>query len=122
MSDLSLDVRYATRALRSSPGLSLAAILTLALGIGMTTSIFSVMNGILLKPLPFPEPDRLISVEHRSKYIGAMNASPALYLTYRDHNRTFGGHDLGGGASDAAGSGRDQRNLVLEAHRRPPLS
>jgi predicted permease len=66
-------------------------VLTLAIGIGATTSIFSVVNGILLKPLPFPESDRLISVGHRSQHIAVddLNASPALYLSYREHNRTF---------------------------------
>jgi predicted permease len=84
-------LRQTLRRLGRSPGFTLTTVLTLAIGIGATTAIFSVVNGILLKPLAFPEPDRLISVGHRSKNIAAfdLNASPALYLTYRDHNRTF---------------------------------
>ena len=83
------QIRHALRRLSRAPGFTLTTLLTLAIGIGATTAIFSVVNGILLKPLPFPEPDRLIAVGHRSKSIGDMNASPALYLTYREHNRTF---------------------------------
>ena len=56
------DVRYAMRQLRRAPGFSLTAVLTLAFGIGAVTSIFSIVEGVLLPPLPFPEPARLVTV------------------------------------------------------------
>ena len=62
MGNLSADVRYALRGLRSHPSFSVTAILTLALGIGVTTAIFGVVNGIILRPLPFPNADRLVTI------------------------------------------------------------
>lgn len=85
------DLRYALRRLRQKPGFAAASLLTLALGIGATTSIFSVINGVLLKPLPYPNPGRLVALAHSAPglNIKELNMSPALYFTYSDESRVF---------------------------------
>jgi predicted permease len=90
-SDLWRDLRYAIHTFRKRPGFAAAAILTLGLGIGATTAMFSVIDGVLLKPLPFPQPDRLVAMWHVAPELGfdQFQQSPATYFTYRDDNRVF---------------------------------
>ncbi len=85
------DLRYAARMLRKQPGFAAVAALTLALGIGANTAIFSVVYGVLLKPLPFPEPERLVAVWHRAPglNIPLLPQGAATYFTYRDSGRVF---------------------------------
>ena len=69
------DVRYAIRQLRNSPGFSAVAIATIALAIGANTAMFSFVNGVLLSPLPYPEPDRIVRVLEKLP-TGGLNGSP----------------------------------------------
>jgi putative ABC transport system permease protein len=89
------DVRYAVRSILRTPGFTAVAILTLALGIGANTAIFSVVYGVLLKPLPFHEPERLVGVWHRAPGLNMLllEQSPATYFTYRESGRVF--EDIG---------------------------
>lgn len=85
------SIRHALRRLLRVPLFSAICVLTLGLGIGANAAIFSVINGVLLKPLPFPDPDRLVGVWHTAPGLGfdLVNQSPATYFTYREQNRVF---------------------------------
>ena len=87
------DVRHAARVLHRTPGFTVVAVLTLALGIGATAAIFSVVYGVLLKPLPFHEPEQLVGLYHRGPGVNlpVMNQGPATYFTYLDNQRSFAG-------------------------------
>src|SRR5258708_2266406 len=83
------DCRYALRQLRKNPGFTAVALLTLALGIGVTTAIFSVVYGVLLRPLPYADPDRLVAVfEVTSKGRPSRLADPN-FDDFRDQSRSF---------------------------------
>ena len=86
-----VELRQTIRRLFSAPGFTLTTMLTLAVGIGATIAIFSVVNGILFKPLPFREPERLVALRHQLPAAGRDDAaaSPAIYFTYREHTEAF---------------------------------
>jgi MacB-like periplasmic core domain len=93
--DLARDIRYSLRQLRRNPSFTAVAVLTLALGIGATTAIFSVVNSVLLQPLPYSHPGRLVEVGLDLPGINQFNwpLSPAEYFTFREQSRTF--QDIG---------------------------
>jgi hypothetical protein len=112
----SRDLRYALRSLRPRPAFTFAAVLTLALGIGATTAIFSVVYSVLIKPLPYPHADQLVRIRHSAAGLGIddLGSSPAMYFTYRTENRTFA--DLGlwqAAGQTLTGLGEPERLTVL---------
>ena len=93
MDRLKHDVVYALRTLRKSPGYALVTILTLALGIGANTAIFSVVNGVILKPLGFPQPERLVFITSQFPTLGFEQfwVSAPEFIEFRDRNQAFQG-------------------------------
>jgi putative ABC transport system permease protein len=91
MERLRRDVLYAVRTLSRRPAFATVVVVTLALGIGAATSIFSVVNGVLLRPLPFPNPDRLVRVWEKRLALGRTRnvVSPADFMDWRDQNAVF---------------------------------
>ena len=89
LGDLLQDLRYAVRIFRKQTAFAATAVLTLALGIGATTAIFSVVYGVLLKPLPFAEPEALVSLRQHAPHGAGTNHGPTTYLTYRENQSAF---------------------------------
>jgi putative ABC transport system permease protein len=83
------DLRYALRVFRSNPGFTAIAILTLALGIGANSALFSVVNGVLLSPLPYEHPDRLVALYARTPEFSAASISYPNFLDWRRDNHSF---------------------------------
>src|SRR5918911_3188336 len=90
MESLFKDLRFAVRSLMKRPGFTAIALIALALGIGANTAIFSLVNAVVLQPLPFPEPDRLVWVYGNIRNGGnRASVSPLDFLDYRSQNKTF---------------------------------
>jgi predicted permease len=83
------DLRYALRQLRKGPGFAVVAVATLALGIGATTAVFSVVDQVLLHPLPYPDSDRLVKISGTYEGVSENDASPANYLDWVSQNQVF---------------------------------
>ncbi len=101
------DLKLTLRRLRKSPGFAVTVILTLAIGIGANTAVFSVINSILIKPLPYPHSEQLVALWLNAPGAGGLanfqsglRLSPSMYFTFREHNRTF--ESLGIWATDSA--------------------
>src|SRR5262249_39240377 len=109
LEDLMLDVRYSLRTMRKSPGFTVVAVLTLALGIGANTAIFSVVDAVLLRSLPYRDPDRLVLVSHYRANTGESSYG-SDFLEWRDQAKSF--EEIAGYAfdtSDLIGNGETER-------------
>ena len=115
MSNLLADLKFALRMLRRSPGVTAAAVLALALGIGANTAIFSVVDGVLLRPLPYPDSSQLVAVYRGSTHLGFVKG-PWSFPDFKDfltQNQSF--ENVGvwsGGDGNLSGNGTPERVLV----------
>ena len=113
------DVRYALRGLRRNPGFSLIVVLTLGVGIGANAAVFSFVNAVLLRPLPYAEADRLVAVQETSPP-SPFFVTPGDYVDWKERNEVF--ETLSGYVYSLAGSRRPgparYRPVAVGAHRR----
>src|SRR6476646_99234 len=97
-----MHLKHALRRLFHFPGFTSIAVLTLAIGIGANSAIFAVVYGALLKPLPYPQPDELVAVDHTAPGVDLKSAgsAPFLYFIYREQSKSF--RDIGIWQGDTA--------------------
>jgi putative ABC transport system permease protein len=112
MESLTQNFRYAFRMLVKNPGFSLVAILTLGLGIGATTAIFSVVNAVLLQPLPYPQPDRIVQLEMKFPQGNGPVISIPKFVAFQEQSQILGNiaaYDLGGARVNLTGGDRPEQ-------------
>jgi predicted permease len=120
------DLRHTSRSLLKRPAFAATIVLTLGLGLGSTVAIFSVVNGVLLEPLPYPDADRLVSVSHAAPGIDVDNLGSGafLYFTEREETQAFesvGAWGLGGATVTGVGEPEEIRRLLATAELLPLL-
>ena len=121
LDDLRRDLRYALRTLRRSPGFTMVAVFTLALGIGANTAIFSIVNGVILRPLPYPKPEQLmhLNTQEPAMGLGRFPLSPPEYLEFRKINQSFaavGAYQIGEANIIAADRALRVRSAFVDEH------
>ncbi|HEX5217773.1 MAG TPA: ABC transporter permease [Vicinamibacterales bacterium] len=121
MDGLRKDLRYTLRSLFRQPGFTLVTILTLALGIGANTAVFSVVNGVVLRPLGYPEAERLMFITSQFPSLGFDQfwVSPPEFIEYRDRNQSF--ESIGAYATSAVNLGSDPPSRPVSAQVSPEL-
>ena len=126
MDTLLQDIQYGVRMVAKSPGFAAIAILTLALGIGANTALFSVVNGVLLNPLPYRQPDRLVAIYAKSKEFSHYSISYPNFLDWARGQRSFSSlaafredrlQPDGHGRARAREGGNGLRGFLLRARR-----
>ena len=123
---LGSDLKLVFRRLRKSPGFAATVILTLAIGIGANTAVFSVVNSVLLKPLPYPDAEQLVAVPliapgaaGLADFSSGLRLSPSMYFTFAEQNRTF--QSLGvwiAGIANVTGVAQPERSTLPRQRRR----
>jgi putative ABC transport system permease protein len=113
LAQLAQDVRYAGRGMARSPGFVAVVVVALALGIGVNTAIFSVVHAVLLRPLPYDDPDRIVSVSNRWDGTPAARLSDPEYLDYSEQTRTMTLAAVSTNAVNITGDAAESERVVM---------